>query len=494
MNSYVLAVDQGTTGTTVLIFDRQGGLCAQAYSEFRQSYPQPGWVEHDAEEIWQTTLKVIRQALSQGGIPAQQLSSIGITNQRETVVVWDRLTSLAVAPAIVWQDRRTAGFCEQLQAEDLESDWQQRTGLRIDPYFSATKVHWLLQRSSEWQQRADKGELAFGTIDSWLLWKLSGGRCHVTDVTNASRTLLYDIHRNCWDETILKRLGIPQPMLPKVLPSATFFTETDPDLFDGVRIPVTGVAGDQQAALFGQMCHDPGMAKNTYGTGSFLLLNTGTKPVVSDYLLTTIAWQLEGCPLTYALEGSIFVTGAAIQWLRDGLGLIESAADSAGLAASVPDNEDVYFVPALTGLGAPHWDPYARGLMVGMTRGTTRAHLVRAALESMAYQVTDVARIMTQESGVALTELRADGGAVANEFLMQFQADMLGVPVSVAPLSETTAFGAAALAGLASGLWSDCRELQNCQTLRRRYEAEMSRDQAEKFMDRWSEAVALSRG
>ncbi len=494
MKSYVLAVDQGTTGTTVLVFDREGTLCAQAYSEFRQSYPQPGWVEHDAEEIWNVTLGVMRQALAQGGISPQQFRSIGITNQRETVVVWDRLTSRPVAPAIVWQDRRTADLCAELKDEGLEADWQQRTGLRIDPYFSATKLHWLLQQSETLRQRARQGELAFGTIDSWLLWKFSGGRCHATDVTNASRTLLYDIHQGCWDEAILRRLNIPQAILPQVCSSAGFMTETDPDLFAGVRIPISGVAGDQQAALFGQICHEPGMAKNTYGTGSFLLLNTGNTPVICDHLLTTIAWQLEGRPVTYALEGSIFVTGAAIQWLRDGLGLLETAADSAALAESVAGNDDVFFVPALTGLGAPHWDPYARGVLVGLTRGTTRAHLVRAALESMAYQVSDVARIMSRESGVPLTELRADGGAVSNAFLMQFQADVLGVPVIVPPISETTAFGAAALAGLAEGLWTSSEDLQRCQIGRQRYAAEMPRPQAEQLLQRWSRAVALSRG
>ncbi|WP_321531069.1 glycerol kinase GlpK [uncultured Desulfuromonas sp.] len=494
MTSYVLAVDQGTTGTTVLVFDREGAVCGHAYSEFGQSYPQPGWVEHDAEEIWAVTLRVMRKALDQGRISPEKIRSIGITNQRETVVVWDRLTSRPIAPAIVWQDRRTADFCAQLKGEGLEADWQQRTGLRIDPYFSATKLHWLLQQSESLSDRARQGELAFGTIDSWLLWKLSGGRYHATDVTNASRTLLYDIHQGCWSDAILRRLDIPEAILPQVKPSAGFITETAPDLFDGVSIPVCGVAGDQQAALFGQICHQPGMAKNTYGTGSFLLLNTGTTPVICDHLLTTIAWQLEGGPVTYALEGSIFVTGAAVQWLRDGLGLLDDAADSAALAESVAGNDDVYFVPALTGLGAPYWDPYARGVMVGLTRGTTRAHLVRAVLESMVYQVTDVARVMSCESGVALTELRADGGAVSNAFLMQFQADILGVPVIVPPISETTAFGAAALAGLAEGVWTTSGDLQRCQKGRQCYEAVMPRRQADQLMTRWSEAVALSRG
>jgi glycerol kinase len=492
MESYVLAIDQGTTGTTVLVFDRHGAVCGQGYREFPQYYPSPGWVEHDAEEIWQVTLDVIRQALKDSRLHPQQLACIGITNQRETVVVWDRATSRPVAPAIVWQDRRTADLCRQLKSH--EADWQQRTGLRIDPYFSATKLYWLLEHSSDLRQRAQRGELAFGTIDSWLLWQLSGGTCHATDCSNASRTLLYNIHDCCWDDEILRVLNIPRALLPEVKPSAGFFAQTDAALLDGVRVPITGMAGDQQAALFGQGCHQPGLAKNTYGTGSFLLMNTGTKPVISDRLLTTVAWQIEGDEVEYALEGSIFVTGAAVQWLRDGLGIVGDAAETAAMAQSLAGNDDVYFVPALTGLGAPYWDPYARGVVVGLTRGTTREHLVRAALESIAYQVRDVAETMTVESAVPLTELRADGGAVQNRFLMQFQADQLGVPVVVPQVSETTAFGAASLAGLAGGVWTSRDDLQRSWAPACRYLPGQPSEHTDRLQRRWKQAVALSHG
>ena len=494
-NGYVLAIDQGTTGSTVLIFDREGAVCGRASAEFTQHYPRPGWVEHDPQEIWSVTFETVKQALQQGGVCPSKVKAIGITNQRETALLWDRRTGLPVAPAIVWQDRRTAGLCDELKQEALESAWQQKTGLLIDPYFSATKVHWLLTHIDGLRARAANGEIAFGTVDSWLVWKLTGGRCHVTDYSNASRTLLYNIHDLGWDDEILARLDIPRPILPTVKPSSWVYGETDPQVFFGHRVPIAGIAGDQQAALFGQACFQPGQAKNTYGTGSFLLLNTGPDAVASrERLLTTIAWGIGDQPVEYALEGSIFITGAALQWLRDGLGIITGAAESEQLANSLPGNDDVYFVPALTGLGAPHWDPYARGLIVGITRGTGRAHLVRAALESIAYQTCDVVQAMCREAGIDLQELRADGGAVSNAFLMQFQADLLGVPVEVPTITETTALGAACLAGLAVGFWSDKEELAARWQMACRYEPRMQQTQRQQLHGRWREAVARSLG
>ncbi|HRC68909.1 MAG TPA: glycerol kinase GlpK, partial [Candidatus Competibacter denitrificans] len=404
---YVLAIDQGTTGSTVLIFDHDGQIRGRAYSEFTQHYPKPGWVEHDAEEIWLVTVKVIAEALRAANIRASELCAIGITNQRETVVLWDRATSQPVANAIVWQDRRTARFCDELKEQGLEETVRRKTGLVIDPYFSGTKVKWLLDNVAGLRERAGRGEIAFGTIDCWLVWRLTGGKAHVTDYSNASRTLLYNIQDLRWDEEILDRLEIPKAILPDVKPSACVYGETDPEVFFGTRrIPVAGIAGDQQAALFGQACHSPGLAKNTYGTGSFLLMNTGTKLVFSkEKLLTTIAWGIGDEPVEYALEGAIFITGAAVQWLRDGLKLIGSAAEIEELARSVPHNEGVYFVPALVGLGAPHWDPYARGLLIGLTRGSTQGHIARAVLESIAYQTRDVIEAMQRDSGITLQEL-----------------------------------------------------------------------------------------
>jgi glycerol kinase len=491
----LLAIDQGTTGSTVLVIGASGTVLGRGYSEFTQHYPQPGWVEHDAEEIWTTTHKVVAEALSDAGITANELSGIGITNQRETSVVWDRAAGRPVARAIVWQDRRTADLCDALKQEGLEADWQARTGLLIDPYFSGTKLRWLLDEVPDLRLRAEAGELAFGTIDSWLVAKLTGGRVHITDYTNASRTLLYNIRELCWDDVILDRLEIPKAVLPDVKPSSQIYGETDPQAFFGASIPVAGIAGDQQAALFGQTCYEPGQAKNTYGTGSFLLLNTGTQAIASQQrLLTTIAWGVDDTPVEYALEGAIFITGAAIQWLRDGLGIIDSAAESEILATSIDANDDVYFVPALAGLGAPYWDPYARGTLVGLTRGTTREHIARAALEAICYQTRDVADAMTREAGIELSELRADGGAVTNRFLMQFQSDLLGVPLEVPEITETTALGAAYLAGLATGIWSDREELRAQWRRRDSYEPSMAADERDRLYRRWQAAVERSRG
>ncbi len=490
---YVMSIDQGTTGTTVMIFDEEGEVRVRASSEFRQYYPEPGWVEHDAEEIWEVTRRVMGEALERAGLPAGAISAIGITNQRETVVLWDRLSGKPVGRAIVWQDRRTAGLCQALRDEGLEPEWQAWTGLLIDPYFSATKVAWRLKQDAGLRARAAAGEIAFGTIDAWLVWNLTGGRKHVTDISNASRTLLYNIRACRWEPRILKRLDIPEAILPEVVPSSAIIGETDPALFDGVAIPIAGIAGDQQAALFGQACIRKGLAKNTYGTGSFVLFHTGTTPVISrQRMLTTVAWQLGEEPVEYALEGAIFVTGAAIQWLRDGLGILSDAAESETLARSVEGNDGVYFVPALTGMGAPHWNPDARGLITGLTRGTTRAHIARAALESIAYQTADVIDAMGQEAGIGLTELRADGGASLNGFLMQFQADLLEVPVDVPVIHETTALGAALLAGLATGIWPDRDNLADRWKLARRYEPAMSRDQRQALRQRWNHALQLA--
>jgi glycerol kinase len=415
-SGYILSIDEGTTGSTALIFDHEGQIRGRAYSEFTQHYPKPGWVEHDAEEIFVVTMKVIGEALRTGGIGPDAIRAIGITNQRETTVLWDRKTGKPVGRAIVWQDRRTAETCDRLKADGLEDMIRRKTGLVIDPYFSATKVKWMLDNRPGLRSRAERGEIAFGTIDAWLLCCLTGGKVHVTDYSNASRTLLFNIRELRWDEDLLKLFEIPAAMLPEVRPSSMVYGETDPAMFFGTRaIPIAGMAGDQQAALFGQACYKPGMAKNTYGTGSFVLMNTGTQAVISqEKLLTTIAWGVGAEPVEYALEGAIFVTGSAVQWLRDGIGMIEDASETHALAASVPHNEDVYFVPALTGLGAPHWDPYARGLLIGITRGTSKGHVARAVLESMAYQTRDVIEAMERDSGIALKELRCDGGAAVN--------------------------------------------------------------------------------
>lgn len=492
---YILAIDQGTTGSTVLIFDREGTICGRAYSEFTQHFPKPGWVEHDPEELWSVTLSVIESALGNAGIGLENVRGIGITNQRETSLLWNRSDSRPVARAIVWQDRRTSPMCEELKQEGLENVWRQKTGLLIDPYFSGTKVRWLLDHIDGLRERAADGDIAFGTIDTWLVWKLTGGACHITDYSNASRTLMYNIHKLGWDDEILSRLDIPAAILPEVKPSSCVYGETDPCVFFGHRVPIAGIAGDQQAALFGQACYGEGLAKNTYGTGSFFLMNTGNQPVFSkERLLTTIAWGIGDEPVEYALEGAIFITGAAIQWLRDGLGIISSAAESEKLATALNGNDDVYFVPALTGLGAPHWDPCARGTLIGLTRGTTREHIVRAALESICYQTRDVAEAMERESGIQLKELRADGGAVANRFLMQFQSDMLGVPVEIPSITETTALGAAYLAGIATGFWDSREELDARWKVAQRYEPRMDDRERNRLYARWQQAVQRSLG
>jgi len=497
MGAYVLSIDQGTTGTTVMIFDREGAIRGRGYAEFTQHYPRPGWVEHDAAEIWRVTLDVIAQALRQGGIPASDIDAIGITNQRETVVFWDRATGEPVTRAIVWQDRRTADRCAALNATPgLADRVRAKTGLVIDPYFSASKIAWALDHVPGLRRRAEAGEIAFGTIDSWLVWNLTGGTAHVTDPSNAARTLLYNIHDLCWDADLLALFGVPDAILPIVRPSSCLYGHTDPERFFGTRgIPVAGCAGDQQAALFGQACLGQGLAKNTYGTGSFLLMHTGRTAVRSQgALLTTIAWSIGDEPVEYALEGAIFITGAAVQWLRDGLGIIGQAAETEALARSLPGNEGVYFVPALTGLGAPWWDAYARGSITGLTRGTGRAHLARAALEAMAYQTRDVVAAMEAEAGIRLSTLRADGGASVNGFLMQFQADMLGVPVEVPRITETTALGAAYLAGLATGFWQGRAQIDAQWALAKRYEPAMPAAERERLYDRWRRALDATRG
>jgi glycerol kinase len=459
VGSRVLGIDCGTTGVTALVVDDSGEVGGKAYQEFPQSFPRPGWVEHDPDHWWEAMLAVCRQAMHEARVEPGSLAAVGITNQRETTVVWDRDTLRPIHPAIVWQDRRTAAACDLLREEGWEGRVRDRTGLVVDPYFSGTKLAWLLENVPGARADAEAGRLAFGTVDSYLLARLTGGSCHATDRTNASRTMLYDIHRLDWDDEILDRLRIPHAVLPGVMPSSGTFGLTDPDRFLGARIPISGVAGDQQAALFGQVCFEPGEAKNTYGTGSFVLMHTGSTPASSSSGLVTTIAAGPGAEVAYALEGSIFVTGAAIQWLRDGLGIIRDAAEAGPLAASVPDAAGLYFVPALAGLGAPWWDPYARGLMVGLTRGTTRAHVVRAAVEAMAYQTRDVVDVMRADTGMTLVELKADGGASAMDVLLQFQADLLGVPIRRARIQETTALGAAYLAGLGEGVWGSPGEL-----------------------------------
>jgi glycerol kinase len=488
----VVAVDQGTTGSTVLVLDRRGTVVARAYSEFTQHYPKPGWVEHDPEEIWRVTLGVLRQAVRRAKLKAKDVAAIGITNQRETTVLWDRRTGRPVHRAIVWQDRRTAAMCEELRAAGHEPRVREKTGLLLDPYFSGTKLRWLLDAVRGARARAADGALCFGTIDAWLAWKLTGGAVHATDPTNASRTLLFDIHRRRWDAELCGLLGVPEGVLPEVKPSSGVFGETTADVL-GAPIPIGGIAGDQQAALFGQGCVEPGSAKNTYGTGCFLLLNTGERAVASHAgLVTTIACDARGGP-AYALEGSVFVAGAAIQWLRDGLGLLARAADSERLARSVDSTLGVYLVPAFVGLGAPYWDADARGALLGLTRGVTRAHVVRAALEALAYQTRDVVDAMARDAGTPLACLRVDGGAAANDFLMQFQADVLGVPVERPKLVETTAMGAAALAGLAVGFWRSPAEVARACRIDRRFRPRMREPEREALYRGWRAAVARVR-
>ena len=490
---YILALDQGTTSSRAIVFDQDGTIRAKAQREFSQNFPQSGWVEHDPNEILSSQVGVATQAMTNAGIDAAEIVAIGIANQRETTVVWDRKTGQPVYNAIVWQDRRTAAFCDKLKADGLESLFVRKTGLRLDPYFSGTKLRWILDNVTGARALAESGDLAFGTVDSWLIWKLSGGSVHATDVSNASRTLLYDIYTGTWDDELLRILDIPRAVLPVVTPSSGNIGETAGRLF-GKRITIAGVAGDQQAALFGQCCFAPGMVKNTYGTGCFMLMNTGIKATPSqNNLLTTVAWNVNA-RTTYAVEGSVFIAGAVIQWLRDGLGIIKSTAEAEPLAASVPDSDGVYLVPAFTGLGAPHWDPYARGAMVGLTRGTTAAHLVRAALEAIAFQVTDVLAAMQEDSGIGLIELRVDGGAAMNNLLLQFQADLLGVPVIRPAVTESTALGAAYLAGLAVGYWRDQSEIGSQWKVGRVFEPSIAQDKRESLKAGWAKALERAKG
>jgi glycerol kinase len=487
----ILAIDQGTTGTTCLVFDPQAELIGRAYREFEQHFPRPGWVEHDAAEIWEVTRAVAGEALDDAGVRPGELEAVGITNQRETVCVWDPDTGDALHRAIVWQDRRTAARCDQLRAAGYESRVRERTGLVLDPYFSGTKIEWLLEHVDGLRERAEQGRAVFGTIDSWLIFNLTGE--HVTDPTNASRTMLYDIVRGEWDEELLELLSVPARSLPAVATSSGALGTTRAEALHGHAVPVAGVAGDQQAALFGHACVDPGLGKNTYGTGSFVLQNTGYRPPApAPGLLGTVAVGIGG-RLSYALEAAIFATGAAVQWLRDGLGVIETASDTEALAASLDSNDGVYFVPALTGLGSPHWDPYARGTIVGLTRGSTRAHMARATLEAIAYQTADAVRAIEAAGGVELSELRADGGATANGWLMQFQADVLGVPVSVPEIAETTALGAAYLAGVGVGLWT-IEQVRSSWRERHRYEPRMSADERDTLLHGWRRALDRARG
>lgn len=496
--SAVLAIDQGTTGSTALVFSHEGEILGRAYSEFTQYYPHPGWVEHDPEEIWQVSRNVMARALLESGLGQGELSAIGITNQRETVVVWDRETGEPVHRAIVWQSRQSAPICERLKTDGLEPVFREKTGLLIDPYFSGTKIRWLLDSDPQLQRRAEAGDLEFGTIDSWLLWKLTGGNAkagalHRTEPTNASRTLLYDIHNQQWDQELCEILNIPMSMLPEVRPSAGIFGETD--VIEGLPagIPIAGIAGDQQAALYGQGCWEPGQAKNTYGTGCFMLMNMGMQhPVSQSGLLTTVCCDAYGAP-AYALEGSIFIAGAAVQWLRDELKIIGSASETDALAREIDDNEGVYLVPAFAGLGAPYWDMNARGALLGLTRGAGRAHLARAALEAIAYQTRDIMQVMNIDSDIELTELRVDGGASMNNFLMQFQADILGVTVDRPKIVETTAAGSAYLAGLTVGVWNSPSDLDQIRRTDSRFEPQMDEKQRDELYQGWLTAVARIR-
>jgi glycerol kinase len=490
---YILALDQGTTSSRAIVFDQQGRIKAVAQKEFEQIFPKPGWVEHDPNEIWSSQISVASEALSRGHLTAKDVAAIGITNQRETAVVWDRSTGEPVYHAIVWQDRRTAGLCDRLKEQGYEDTFRQKTGLVIDAYFSGTKVHWILNNVSGAREKAKAGDLCFGTVDSWLIWKLTGGELHMTDVTNACRTLLYNIHTGDWDDELLGILDVPRAMLPEVRASSEVYGKTSGDLF-ATPIPLAGIAGDQQAALFGQRCTERGMVKNTYGTGCFMLLNTGTEAVPSENnLLTSIAWKI-GDRVEYVLEGSVFIAGAVVQWLRDGLQLIRSAPEIEQLAASVEDNGGIYLVPAFVGLGAPHWDQYARGAIVGITRGVTRGHLARAALEGIAYQVADVLEAMEADSGIDIKELRVDGGAAANDLLLQFQSDILRVPTVRPQVLETTALGAAYLAGLAVGYWGSQDEITEQWQVDRRFTPSLHETAVEELRSGWHRALERARG
>jgi len=490
---FILALDQGTTSSRALVFDYEGNVRSVAQKEFPQIFPQPGWVEHNGNEIWASQLGVAVEAIAGAGLTSADIAAIGITNQRETTLVWDRGTGRPICNAIVWQDRRTTGKCDQLRAEGLEPLIRERTGLVLDPYFSGTKLAWILDNVPGARDRAERGELAFGTVDSWLVWNLTGGERHVTDASNASRTLLCNIHRGEWDPNLLKALGIPAALLPEIVPSSQVYGETATGLLAS-RVPIAGIAGDQQAALFGQVCDRPGMVKNTYGTGCFMLMHTGEQPVVSGRnLLSTVACRIGG-RTEYALEGSVFVAGAAVQWLRDGLGIIRSSREVEALAASVPDNGGVYIVPAFTGLGAPHWDPYARGALFGLTRGSTAGHIARAVLESIAFQTADLLAAMKDDAGVDIKELRVDGGATSNDLLMQFQADLLGVSVVRPKVRETTALGSAFLAGLAVGFWRDRSEIGRLWQAEHTFTPSMDRGRAGELLSRWSRALERTKG
>ncbi|WP_419961844.1 glycerol kinase GlpK [Psychrobacillus sp. BM2] len=493
MGKYILSIDQGTTSSRAILFDKLGNIVHSAQREFKQYFPKSGWVEHDAKEIWGSVLSVLAAVLTESGNQPEDVHAIGITNQRETTVVWNKHTGKPVYNAIVWQSRQTQAIIEELKKADLESFFQEKTGLKLDPYFSATKVKWILDNVDGAKEQAEAGDLLFGTIDTWLIWKLSNGKAHVTDYSNASRTMLYNIYDQKWDEEICKKLSIPMKMLPKVASSSEVYAQTDPSVFFGKEIDIAGAAGDQQAALFGQCCFDKGMAKNTYGTGCFMLLNTGEEAISSPSgLLTTIAWGLNG-KVTYALEGSIFVAGSAIQWLRDGLRMLKSAPESESYAKKVDSTEGVYFVPAFVGLGTPYWDSEARGSMFGLTRGTTKEHFIRATIESLAYQTKDVLDTMEKDSGVDVEILRVDGGAVSNEFLMQFQSDLLNLPVELAKLNETTALGAAFLAGLATSFWKDEQELSNLRESQKQYEPKMEAAKRDQLYKGWKKAVQATR-
>ncbi len=490
MRTHLLALDQGTTSSRALLLDQAGKVAAVTQLEFTQIFPQPGWVEHDPMEIWSSQIGVTAEVISRSGIRMDQIAAIGITNQRETAVVWDRTTGNPVYNAIVWQDRRTAGACDKMKSDGLEEMVQRKTGLVIDAYFSGTKLAWILDNVSGARDKAERGELAFGTVDSWLIWKLTDGAVHVTDETNASRTMLFNIHSREWDDELLRQLNVPRSMLPAVKSSSEVYGECVGPL---AGVPIAGIAGDQQSALFGQMCLQPGMAKNTYGTGCFMLMNTGKDPVASkNKLLTTIAWRMNGTT-HYALEGSVFIAGAVVQWLRDGLQIIRSSSEVEALAASVPNSGDVYLVPAFTGLGAPHWDPYARGAIIGITRGTTGAHLARAALEGVAFQVADILLAMEADAGIQLKELRVDGGASNNNLLMQFQADLLGIPVIRAKNTETTALGSAYMAALAVGYYKSVDEVASQWSSDRTFEPRMTSDQRSALRARWRKALEHSK-
>jgi len=490
--AYVLALDQGTTSSRAILFDHDGSIRSIAQREFEQIFPQAGWVEHDPEEIWSSQISVAVEALSRGDVRPRDIAAIGITNQRETTVVWDRQTGRPIYNAIVWQDRRTAGLCDQLKSAGHEKLIQERTGLLIDSYFSATKIRWILDQVPDARRMAEAGRLAFGTIDSWLIWKLTSGKLHITDVSNASRTMLFNIHRCEWDEELLRLLEIPRSLLPEVRASSEVYSEVTTTLGLG-SIPIAGIAGDQQASLFGQRCTSPGLAKNTYGTGCFLLQNTGRDAVPSkNRLVTTVAWKI-GDAVEYALEGSVFIGGAVVQWLRDGLHVIHDSNEVEALANSVSDNGGVYMVPAFVGLGAPHWDQYARGAIFGITRATNSGHLARAALESIAFQVADVLDAMQLDAGTPLPELHVDGGAAVNETLLRFQADILGIPVVRPAVMETTALGAAYMAGIATGFWRDAGEIASMPLEEKRYEPRMSRAETDALRGRWKEALSRSK-